>query len=334
MSAVESWEGRVVTRLSTQRLAEIDQAIRFAFSLRSTEDLSDDRRRFTLSARYFVLAAGGLEAPRLLLASNRQLPAGIGNAHDLVGRFYMDHPKHYRGVLLPGPVMRQFHPFVRFATRPEPYFRISFSLSDEVQRSRLLPNHALYLAPVYRYQIRYPQERADALKDALRARSPRRVLSAGLALGASPQALWKVLQRCVYLDAKGRVSHYTLLMYFEQVPNPESRVYLAPELDALGMPKLVMDWRFAPLDYDSFPKILHGLTHALAEAGIGRLDFGPEPFPLDHTMDAAHHMGTTRMAATPAEGVVDRDCRVFGTDNLFIASSSVFPTGGSAVPPF
>jgi choline dehydrogenase-like flavoprotein len=45
-----------------------------------------------------------------------------------------------------------------------------------------------------------------------------------------------------------------------------------------------------------------------------------------------HHMGTTRMGRTPAEGVVDADCRVFGVDNLYIAGSSVFSTGGHANP--
>jgi choline dehydrogenase-like flavoprotein len=43
-------------------------------------------------------------------------------------------------------------------------------------------------------------------------------------------------------------------------------------------------------------------------------------------------MGGTRMAASPRDGVVDKDCRVFGTANLFIAGSSVFPNAGQSNP--
>ena len=48
----------------------------------------------------------------------------------------------------------------------------------------------------------------------------------------------------------------------------------------------------------------------------------------------AHHLGTTRMSETDQTGVVDRDCRIHGMDNLYVAGSSVFPTGGWAFPTF
>ena len=291
-----------------------------------------DGRRFTLSAGYVVLAVGGQEAPRLLLASNRQIPAGIGNGRDLVGRFYMDHPKHKRGKLWPSRAMKMFAHHC--ATEPRPRFHTSFSLSDEVQRAQSLLNHAIYFTPVYRYQREYPTESVEAIKAALRSARVERLLPPARALAASPGAVWKVVERVVYRDRGGPVAHYASSMYVEQAPNPESRVYLGSERDALGMPKLVVDWRPTPLDYEGFQRLLRGLTAALAQAGLGRLEFGPEPLTLDDTVDAAHHIGATRMAAAPVTGVVDRDCRVFGTDNLFIASSSVFPTGHSAAPTF
>ena len=72
----------------------------------------------------------------------------------------------------------------------------------------------------------------------------------------------------------------------------------------------------------------------LARAGLGTLTSEivdhPEPWPI--TKDASHHMGTTRMGADPHTSVVDPDCRVHGVNNLFIAGSSVFPTGGNANP--
>ena len=46
----------------------------------------------------------------------------------------------------------------------------------------------------------------------------------------------------------------------------------------------------------------------------------------------SHHMGTTRISDDPVQGVVDANCRVHGVSNLFVAGSSVFPTGGTAPP--
>jgi choline dehydrogenase-like flavoprotein len=62
----------------------------------------------------------------------------------------------------------------------------------------------------------------------------------------------------------------------------------------------------------------------------------PPRFPgiADDEVGGKHHMGTTRMAADPRHGVVDRDCRVHGTDNLYIGGSSVFPTTGHANPTY
>jgi choline dehydrogenase-like flavoprotein len=253
-----------------------------------------DGRRFELRAEQFVLATGGLEAPRLLLASNRQVPEGIGNARGLVGRFFMDHPKHKRGVLQPADPLARPHE-VSTAGSPRPCYHVSFSLSPELQAERSLLHHALYLRPVYR---------------------PDR---------------WRRLRRLAHLSPPG-LARYKLAFYAEQAPNPESRLTLASERDALGVQKLVVDWRLSPLDEESFRRTHESVVDAFERAGFGRLDFGPEPLTLDDTTDANHHIGATRMGATPAEGVVDTDCRVFGTANLYVATASIFPTGHVAAP--
>lgn len=292
-----------------------------------------DGRRFELKADHFVLATGGLEAPRLLLASNRQVPAGVGNERDLVGRYFMDHPKHKRGTLHPGPPMRD--PVAALtATQPRPRPHVSFSLSAGVQREQGLLNHAIYFKPRYRYDVDYPTARVKALRGAVRARSLLKLMSSTVALARSPEALRKVAERWRHRGQGGALDHYELTMYAEQAPNRDSRVRLGSERDALGVPKLVVDWRLTPLDHASFGRTLDFLREAFARTDLGRLDFGPEALGLDDTVDAAHHIGATRMAATPSEGVVDADLRVFGTTNLFIVSSSVFPTGHSAGPTF
>lgn len=300
--------------------------------VRSMTFQSLDGRRLTLAASYFVLATGGLEVARLLLASDRQAAAGIGNRHGMVGRFFMDHPKHKRGTLRPGRAVNLITE--QTATRPRPGFKASFSLSDDVQQRQALLNHAIYFTPVYKYQIGYPVDRVSAIKAALRTAKPWRALAPTMALLKSPSVLWKTLQMRLHQNRGGPIAHYSVAMYMEQAPNPASRLYLGSECDALGTPRLVVDWQLTPFDQEVFQKVLRGLADAFAEAGIGTLDFGAEPFTLDDTVDAAHHIGATRMAATPAEGVVDRHCRVFDTENLFVASSSVFPTGHSVAPTF
>jgi choline dehydrogenase-like flavoprotein len=285
--------------------------------------------RHELEAEHFVLAVGGLEGARLLLASNRQLPAGIGNEHGLVGRFHAGHPKHRQGVLWPGRTLAQPRR-VGTADHLRPSYHTTFQLSPAEQRDRGVLNHALRLIPRYRFDYGYPARRAQALRGALEASSPSRAARSALALARSPRALGKVLAKTLHRGPGARLDHYALVMYLEQAPNPESRVYLAPEHDALGMPKLVVDWRLNSLDRQSFERTHEGLREGFERAGLGRLDFGSAT--LDDTFDAAHHIGATRMAYSPAEGVVDPQCRVFSTDNLYIASSSVFPTGGSMAP--
>jgi choline dehydrogenase-like flavoprotein len=289
---------------------------------------SPDGRPFTLSATHFVLAAGGLEEARLLLASSRRKPAGIGNDHDLVGRFYMDHPKYKHGRLLPGQNFALIPG--KAATQPRPRFQVSFGLSEAVQRRASLTKHALYLHPVYRHEIDYPKAQVAALESARRAGRPDRFVLKTLALAASPSAFWKIVQAKLWRHA-GSVAYCRASICVEQVPNPTSRLLLSAERDSLGMPKLIVDWRLTELDRQSFDVTIEQLSKGFAAAGLGELTFGND-LTIDQTTDCAHHMGATRMGKSPETGVVDRDCRVFGTKNVFIASASVFPTGHCVAP--
>lgn len=257
-------------------------------------------RLLTASARTVVIAAGALETPRLLLASNDRRPEGIGNAHDLVGRFYTDHPKHHSGTLAPGPLTRAFANELQYA--PKPRFCVCFALDDATQREHGLLEHVVYLKPIY-------------------------------------EPLWKRLlyglrSRPACRDGNGVVAAYRVKFVTEQVPHRESRMYLGRGVDALGVPKTVLDWRFTEQDRASLKRSLALLEARFRAAGLGAFDFGDDRPSLDTMTDAAHQMGTTRMAASPRHGVVDPECRVFGTRNLYVAGSAVFPTGPSYSPTF
>lgn len=287
---------RVVTGATATHLA-LDEAGEgvAAVTCRSLEG-----RTVSATARVVVLATGGLETPRLLLASNDRRPRGIGNEHDLVGRFYTDHPKHHSGLLVPGPLTRRYARELQYA--PKPRFCLCFALDDPTQRRLGLLEHVVYLKPIY-------EGRREGLLRMLRGRPACR-------------------------DGNGRVSAYRVKFVTEQVPNRESRATILGERDGLGVPKLGLDWRFTELDRASMARTLALLEERFLAAGLGRFDFGGERPSLENMTDAAHQMGTTRMATTPRKGVVDPDCRVFGTTNLYVASSAVFPTGPSYSPTF
>ncbi len=126
-----------------------------------------------------------------------------------------------------------------------------------------------------------------------------------------------------------------LLTAIEQVPNPDSRVSLANERDAMGMRRVQLDWRLTDLDKHSVVRTLELLGAELGRTGLGRLRIDVDDDSNTWPEDLAggwHHMGTTRMSDDPSRGVVDRDCRVHGVDNLYVAGSSVFTTAGTGTP--
>jgi choline dehydrogenase-like flavoprotein len=123
----------------------------------------------------------------------------------------------------------------------------------------------------------------------------------------------------------------------EQEPNPSSRIHLGGERDALGMRKAVVHWQLTDLTLRTISVFAELWQRELARIDLGRLTLadwlvqGSSSW-RDHVGDLNHHMGSTRMASSPERGVVDPSCRVHGIDNLWIASSSVFPTGGHSNP--
>lgn len=127
-----------------------------------------------------------------------------------------------------------------------------------------------------------------------------------------------------------------MMVRSEQVPNPDSRVRLAKEADALGMPRAELDWRLTEQDVRTVARGLKVVGSELGRLGLGRLQVpasGEDDLDIGaHLLGGHHHMGTTRMADDPKQGVVDRDCKVHGMANLYVAGSSVQSTSGFANP--
>jgi choline dehydrogenase-like flavoprotein len=262
-----------------------------------------DGGELELRARSFVLAAGGIENPRLLLASNRTQAHGIGNAHDLVGRFFMEHPQVAAAAFLPA--------------RSD----LALALYLPHRRGRVQACGVLGPTPA--------AQRGERMLDF------QALLGGEAALPLFERSLARVVHALEGAGAEPSSRALFLLTTAEQAPNPQSRVLLAPERDALGVPRVQLEWRLSALDKRSLLRGHRLVARALAGAGLGRLQvlLGEDEAEWPDALAVGrHHMGTTRMHADPRQGVVDASCRVHGVGNLYVAGSSVFPTSGAAGP--
>lgn len=292
--------------------------------------------RLVVRARRVVLAAGGIENARLLLL------AGLGGP--LVGRFFMEHPRAVFGKveLVAGSRV----PLLRGRPFRDGRVQIGTALAPELQRREGLLNHYCTLeSEVSDYVARTYETAVEVGKVLLRRghAGGRLDFSAvgksrleGFIYQLSPKEIlphWAFRAvstlRDRYRPPKG-AQRCVLVTFCEQPPDPDSRVRLGEERDALGLPRPVVDWRIPDSVPRSLLRLHEVLGRELAERGVGRLEAG-DPATLAYT-DASHHLGTTRMSDDPKTGVVDRDGRVHGTANLWVAGSSVFPSGGHANP--
>ena len=296
----------------------------------------DGGRKGRVRARAFVLCGGGIDNPRMLLASSAVAADGVGNGRGLVGRFFQDHPSGTTGVIAtdrPAPVQNQFRMLRKGGIRYWP----KLALTEAAQRrGRTLNANALML---YDYDDRSALTQAKATVAAAKARAPMRLAAEGARL---LRHVPELAGRAVHMAATGKAPTFKprrvmLKAHVEQRPDPENRVTLANERDRFGVPLPRLAWRVHPDELRTLRTVTEAVGQVFQRQGWGEMTVAPW---LDEGAEAArpyledtyHHHGTTRMATTPAEGVTDPHCQVFGTENLYIAGSSVFPTSGYANP--
>jgi len=318
-----------------------------------------DGNAFSVAAMTFVLAVGGLETARLLLASRSSRPAGVGNEHDAVGRYYMCHIAGSVGTLsIDGDTQRVRH---SYELSPEGvYCRRRFSLDADEQRRLGVSN---MVARLHFARIADPGHRSGVLsglflvKNAISYEYGRRLDDGGNATLATYLAhlrnivtdqfdtaafLYRWLTKRTFAARKfpsvilsNRTNRFSLEINAEQIPLPGSRVSLVESADELGMPRLKVDWRYSPADVDSVRRTLEVFAAEFKRCGVGRFEFQPETLEQDLMRFGAyggHHIGTARMGDDPRTSVVDRDCRVHSVRNLYVAGSAVFPTSSQANP--
>ncbi len=289
-----------------------------------------DDRKFLVRARQFVVAAGGIENPRILLNANRQIPSGIGNENDLVGRFFAEHPHHQLGeFILEDEPKKRLDEELNKPRKPIELTGRFFRPDDQKMRDERLLNHSLEFEPV--------TTPARTGGDGLFKRTLRTMLCASETIREAAEAVKDGAITC-----EQNVDGYVTISS-EQEPNHESRVRLADERDRFGLRKADLHWRHSALDRRTVREAAYYAASKLALSHTGRMRLErwlreeEVHLPGPHANTASivygpHHMCSTRMSDSPETGVVDPDCRVFSCDNLYIAGSSVFSTAGFANP--
>jgi choline dehydrogenase-like flavoprotein len=323
-------------------------------------------RTVELVAPRVVVAAGGIETARLLLASNEARPLGLGNERDLVGRFYQSHLEGRVGTLrflVPPQSVRLDYALSHDAI----YCRRYIWLAPKAQRMHRLaglalrPGHPSIVDPAHRHPVLsamylvknfiVPEyaRKITALEEPARAKYSSRYSYYGahlrnIAFGATRLASFAVvwtrrrtlsvrkLPSVVLRDPRGI---YPAEVSAEQEPNYDSRVLLGKSRDPLGMPRVAIDWRVTDGDYERLAAGLRTISQAFSASSSVRYDveeIGPDALRAAMVPVAGHHIGTARMAESPETGVCNRNGEVFSVPGLFIAGAAAFPTSSFANP--
>lgn len=321
--------------------------------------------RVRLRARAFVLACGGLETTRLLLSARTDRPRLFQESDNALGRYYMGHLSgKIADIIFADAATDAAFDFE--LDRYGRYRRRRITISEDAQLHHGLLNLSAYPdnAPLNdpahgsgALSLAYLALAMPGIGSRLVPEAIRRVYVGGgvrnlrqhfsnviLGMPGAISALTKfgykryiARTRLPGFFLRNIARRYALHYHAEQAPSESSIVHLSHERDARGMPRLTIDLRYSQDDARSVVRSHTIIDRNLREAGIGHLEFrvpesDRESVVLSSASDGFHQLGTTRMSSDPTRGVVDRDCRVHGTSNLFIASSSVFPTSGQANP--
>ncbi|GJM39478.1 MAG: GMC oxidoreductase [Acidimicrobiales bacterium] len=310
-------------------------------SVRRVDLRTLDGTAIEATARAYVLATGGIENARILLASTDHDPAGLGNANDLVGRHFTEHLQVYAGFGL-----------LDLDPADVPALN-GGQVTIESGRHQGATHGAKFAVGLTDEHVR------DAATTGLEVQFLPGAFPTGVPLQESGATMNDV---AALLGHTGPVPSTAVYLQglAEQELNPDSRVALGSGTDALGMRRVELDWRYSAADRARVLQGLRVLAEDVGATGLGRIQLVPggvHADAVDHLVPGEylsiyrslpdeideddfelgigfHHMCTTRMADSATEGVVDATCRMHEVDNLWVGGSSVFATGGVATPTY
>jgi len=277
--------------------------------INSIKVVDGNRQERDLPVDQVCLCTGGIENSRLLLWSNARYQGGVVPGADTLGRYWMEHPVH---AIADAVTFNGFEMQFESWSQDKRFFAPS-SLAKKA--------HAIGGAHIW--MRAHSKERSKALN----------LLNEAICVAPS------LSNRLLKLANKEFRCGAEILSEFEQVPLPQNRIELGRETDVLGVPRVRLHWKKSETERKSALIAARLLGEALIRHDVGRLrtrNFLTDgmAWPSDDQKGGWHHMGGTRMAESPATGIVDRNCKVFGMANLYVGGSSVFTTGGHASPTY
>jgi choline dehydrogenase-like flavoprotein len=322
----------------------------------------DAGRESRLNASRIVIAAGGIETPRLLLASTTARSCGIGNETDNVGRFYMTHLGGSIGdAVFADP---NSHSMLDYRLSSDGiYCRRLLKLSERSLRRSNSVNVVFRAAHPDVWDPAHGKAVLSAMFMAKRLIAPeyRTKLDQKYGAGSSASRFWTRhawnivsdvpalfrfsadwARRRIFASRKlpsvfleSATSVYPFEYDAEHLPCFDSRISIGTERDRFGMPRVRIDWKVSQSNFEGLVSGCIAFKRALAAAGIAKVqaddsEIGERVRRSDPV--GGHHIGTVRMGADRSQSVVNSQGEVWRTKNLFIAGSAVFPTSSFANP--
>lgn len=286
-----------------------------------------------LNARFIVLAASAIESIRILWNSDE-----LGNEHDQLGRYFMNHPKGDVAKVAFRRPLAADSPFLqkRYANF---YGYVGLRLSEEEQRKTGFLNSYIRLEPL-RDAGQFPKAKELSLAfrttvKSIRALDGRRTRSSLSQLARSFTGLGQLIVRGWTRTLKRQSSTIDaarVRCFVEMEPNVTDRVSIGNTLDDYGVPVAKVQHSISALAFASVDHLLTRVSEEFLDSDVGQVTRLDPSLPEILNADASHHLGGARMGQNPATSVVDTSLRVHSTNNLYLTGGAVFPTGGNANP--
>ncbi|MAM72345.1 GMC oxidoreductase [uncultured Tistrella sp.] len=285
-------------------------------------------RKVRVKAKIFAICCHGIENARLLLVSNDVMNVGVGNAYDHVGRYFMDHTTIPASKFIPSPSFPVAYDRM-FADNYNLNANVGFT-DDYIREAKLLQYYCRF-NPIYMDE-KTKESLAYLRDEAMQPGSTALLKDVMTVLGEVGGVARFGFSRLNLTHFQP--DYYELEHRLEQAPNPDSRVVISDRRDALGNLIADLDWRIVDEDVRSFKLGQEKIVAEFSALGYGRVEKEEITRDLVESRIAGHYhqIGTTRMSDRPEDGVVDRNLKVHGVDNLYIGGSSTFPTAGYSGP--
>ena len=300
-------------------------------NIEKIEAVTSNYEKVTVKSKFYVLAMGGIENARFLLLNIDNIPFKNINNQPIIGSFFQEHYGATAGTLIFHEEITKYLTYMNeynFKNKLET--ETYFIPSENTQKDQRILNSRITFYNKNWNSILGPDDInfRNNYKETLNAIS-------GLLKSMEGPLEW-------YKSFKNKDAIFNrpqrIFIGFEQAPNPNSKVYLNNKYDKLGQRQASLNWKLNETDELSINKVTTWLSEIVGVYGLGRINIGPDIKNIEWTKNNSpiaggyHHMGTTRMGSNVNESVVDKDCKYHQLNNLYLAGSSVFSTGGSTNP--